>query len=144
MSSLASIRSKTLVAFALTVPCTIQTPTPPARLRSSATTRRGNVSPARIRLQTFIGSPRFRKGGIVRLANSVELPALGGSQSRSVRPGCGRCPQGQRQDHVGPAVDEQVDADEQTNDPEARLGPPVPDEDTKDQIDNPGAVDDEL
>src|SRR5262245_5338553 len=141
MSSLASIRSKTLVAFALTVPCTIQTPTPPARLPSSATTLRRNVSPARIRLQTFIGSPHFRTGGIVRLANPVELPALEGSQSWSVRRGCGRCPQGQRQDHVGPAVDEQVDDDEQTNDPEARIGPSVPDEDTEEQIDNPGEQD---
>src|SRR5512142_1199731 len=46
-------------------------------------------------------------------------------------------PHGQRQDHAGPAMHEQLDADQQANDPEACLGPPAPEEDTEDQIDDP-------
>src|SRR5262249_5608941 len=55
----------------------------------------------------------------------------------SGRLGCAVPPQVQRQYHPGPAVEEQVEANEQANDPEARLGPATQDEDTEQQIDQP-------
>src|SRR5262249_33358912 len=138
MSSLASIRSKTLVAVALTVPCTIQTPTPPARLRSRAAAARRKTTPARIRLQNFIELSPDRSRAIALLAARLQMPSRPSREGVtpgaaapvpspmnqvSGRLGCAVPPQVQRQYHPGPAVEEQVEANEQANDPEARLGP---------------------